>query len=336
MVTSPGGWYAHLVMASPHGSPRVKRLLIAGALLLAGCLGLLLARRPAPPEPVYQGKPLSAWVMALNSAGSRDRAEEVIRSSGSNAVPSLVRMLRTPDPVLARPVRAFGRHAPNRLSRMLYRAVDPFSAPARRALAAQALRVLGPQAQAALPALTDALAGDQTVSWHAALTLAQFGQVGVDALLAALPRSRPEQAGYICYALGTQGYSATNAVPALAALVETAPPQLAEQAANALGALGKPAVPRLLQSLRHPSAAVRVLAAEALAKVGPPARDALPRLIELAKDDQPLVRRTAISVLPSIRPSGQGILEVLTNATEDPDAQVRAKALEALRKLEAR
>ena len=265
------------------------------------------------------------------SSGTHQEAERAILGLGSNAVPCLVRLLRTPNPVLATPFKAIGRRA-NRVRQALYRVVNPFSASAQRAAAAQALRDLGPQAEAALPALTNALRDDQTVSWYAALALAQFGQRGIAALTNALPRSGPEQAGFVCYALGSQGPSASNAIPALARVMEEGSPELGEKAARALGDIGRIAVPRLLRMMDHPAPAVRILAIQALANIGPLARPALPKLIHLATDDQPLVRGAAIDALPQIRPSGIGIAEVLNQTLNDPDPQLRAKASQALKR----
>jgi HEAT repeat protein len=309
--------------------------LAAGTVLLAASV-LLMLRRPPMPEPTYGAKPLSAWLRALNVAGTEEEAEHAILSFGSNAVPALVYLLRTPDPVLARPVQAIGRRSPMRMSRLLYRLVNPFAAPAQRAQAARALRTLGPQAQAALPALTNALRDDQTVSWYAALALAQFGGPGITALTNALPSSSPEQARCICYALGTQGMSASNAIPALARLIETGPPSVAETAARALTQVGRLALPTFGKLLEHPNAPVRIQAAKALAAMGPPARPALPQVLKVARKDQPAVRAVAIDALISIRPQGDGIREVLTNAVEDPDPQVRARAAQALEKLRER
>jgi HEAT repeat protein len=164
--------------------------------------------------------------------------------------------------------------------------------------------------------------------------LAQLGEPGLTVLSSALSQSAPTQAGYICYALGTQGPGASNAIPVLATVMETGPPQVAERAASALADIGRLAVPRLLRTLEHPDPAVRILAVNALARLGPPARAALPKLIDLAKEDQAIVRAMAIEALPKIRPTGAGVVEVLTNALRDPDQQVRAKATQALEKLQ--
>jgi HEAT repeats len=309
---------------------RAMKLLLAGlAVLLALGVAGLVVRRPAVPQPTYEGKTVSNWAFALNYAGTQRQAEKAILTLGSNAVPSLVQLLRAPDPILAKPIQALGRCFPSRFSRGLYRLTDPFAAAAGRAAAARSLRVLGPRARAALPALTDALFDDPIVSWNAALTLAQFGEAGLTALTRALPRSPPANAGGICYALGTQGPSASNAVPTLAAIMETAPPPVAESAGKALGAIGRVAVPRLRETLEHGNTPARVLAVNALAIAGPPARTALPKLMRMAAEDEPPVRAAVVAALPRIRPTGTGLSGVLSNALRDPDRQVRSKAAQA-------
>jgi len=283
--------------------------------------------------PTFQGKPLSTWTLALNSATMHDRAEAAIRAAGTNAVPELARLLRTPDPPLARAVRFVARHTPDRLSRLLTRVFHPYSGSAQRVAAAQALRLLGSQAEAAVPALGEALQDERTVSWHAALALAQLGQPGTAALIHALPKSAPEQAGYICYALGTQGLSASNAIPILSTTLDSADPQRAEWAARALGDVGKLSVPNLLHSLEHTNPAVRVLAVNALGSIGPAARGVTPYVLKHALDDERVVRLAAVEVLAKIRPSGAGITGALTNLEQDPDPQIAAKARQALAKV---
>jgi HEAT repeat protein len=284
-------------------------------------------------EPVYQGKPLSAWTVALNTPGMHDQAESVIRAAGTNAVPCLGQLLRTPDPPLARLVKFVTRHTPDRLSQLLNRVFHPYSGSAQRAAAAQALRLLGPEAEAALPALADALGDDQTVSWHAALSLAQLGQPGTTALMKALPKSAPAQTDFICYALSLQGPSASNAIPTLAAFLERGDPQHGEWVARALAGIGKPSLPQLLQSLEHMNPSVRLVAIKALASIGPPARTATTNLLQHARVDERVVRLAAIEALPKVRPSGAGITDTLTNLTHDPDPQIRAKALDALHQI---
>ena len=85
--------------------------LIAVALAVAGVVAFQ-ALRPQAREPAYQGKPLSFWLDGLKvhqghlpqrlqrSAAASEIAERAIREIGTNAVPSLLKMLRAKDSVM--------------------------------------------------------------------------------------------------------------------------------------------------------------------------------------------------------------------------------------------
>src|SRR5450631_1968611 len=78
------------------------------ALLLAAFLGGLcwMTLRPGEPEPFYKGKPLSYWLegfaqMSLpnpkHPEPSKGEAAEAVRQLGTNAIPTLLRLLRKED-----------------------------------------------------------------------------------------------------------------------------------------------------------------------------------------------------------------------------------------------
>ncbi len=80
----------------------MRRGLIICAALAAGalCVWLALPQR-APPEPVYQGKPVSYWLETISAEDARTNGGvfspqfcQAMRSMGSNAVPFLVYRLR--------------------------------------------------------------------------------------------------------------------------------------------------------------------------------------------------------------------------------------------------
>jgi len=84
-----------------------NRLLIPSGVLLVAVGGLLLWRSLSDEEPVYQGRPLRSWLdhhVASSSARPRygspgwKEADEAIRHIGTNAIPTLVAMLRAKDP----------------------------------------------------------------------------------------------------------------------------------------------------------------------------------------------------------------------------------------------
>jgi HEAT repeats len=78
-----------------------RKLLLAGlaAVVLLCGLGWLIVRAHEPPEPVYQGKRLSDWLHENSSLGGgrNPTVQEAFRQFGTNAIPTLLRMLRAQD-----------------------------------------------------------------------------------------------------------------------------------------------------------------------------------------------------------------------------------------------
>src|SRR5215469_11736120 len=68
-------------------------------LALLGGLAWEVLRTKDPPEPVYQGKRLGEWLAGYN--GPSPETDEVVRRLGTNAIPTLLRMLRAKDSQLA-------------------------------------------------------------------------------------------------------------------------------------------------------------------------------------------------------------------------------------------
>jgi hypothetical protein len=83
-----------------------RGLIISGvAVIIAGVLALWALSRSEPREPVYQGRPLSQWILLLDAhtehQAENDAARLAFLHLGQEAVPGLVRILhRRPDPVL--------------------------------------------------------------------------------------------------------------------------------------------------------------------------------------------------------------------------------------------
>lgn len=83
-----------------------KRFRIVAGLLLAGVVGLLVWRAPGPREPVFEGRTLTSWLdhhvassaasPPYNSPGWK-KADEAIRHIGTNAIPTLLEMIRARD-----------------------------------------------------------------------------------------------------------------------------------------------------------------------------------------------------------------------------------------------
>src|SRR5258706_15094695 len=95
--------------SSPFGLPVIllpmgkKRGLLLAVLFvaLAGGLVWMLSR---PAEPVYQGKPLSAWLAEFNGGpvDTNQAAFVAFRELGTNAIPALLKTIQSGDPPFER------------------------------------------------------------------------------------------------------------------------------------------------------------------------------------------------------------------------------------------
>jgi hypothetical protein len=165
-------------------------LRITIAVLGAAILGSLIWQSTGPSEPVYQGKTLSSWLdhhvptssanPPYNSPGWH-QAEEALRQIGTNAIPTLLRMIRAHDfPWKLKLVRLAEKQ---RLVRFRYRYAMPLNEEAE-----YAFRILGTNAASAVPELIEIYEGNLSESSQrcAALALGSIGgpaKAAVPALL---------------------------------------------------------------------------------------------------------------------------------------------------------
>src|SRR6478736_3856380 len=93
-------WPRHEIRA---GMGMSRRIGIVTGLLLAGVVGSLLWRACGPREPVFEGRALTSWLdhHVASSAASPPfgspgwkKADEAIRRIGTNAIPTLLAMIR--------------------------------------------------------------------------------------------------------------------------------------------------------------------------------------------------------------------------------------------------
>jgi HEAT repeat protein len=174
--------------------------------------------------------------------------------------------------------------------------------PARLRLeAARSLGQLGLDVRAALPALEEALKGDDTAVRRAA----------ADA----------------------QGQIGTEALPDLTRLLGNADARLREGAARALGQMGLPArsaLPALMRLMKDPDPAVRTQVALALWNIDQNAEVALPILRMVIVDVDNRDRWEAIEAVGTIsvqaNPPIRGLMTPVVSALKDRDARVRTQA----------
>ena len=90
---------------------RVQIVLVIALVGLAGVTAWRVLQASCEKEPVYRGKPLSAWLEAYRMHGmagvetwqvrlEQQEADEAVRHAGTNALPTLLRMLRAHDSAL--------------------------------------------------------------------------------------------------------------------------------------------------------------------------------------------------------------------------------------------
>ena len=268
-------------------------LSLTGAALLAIVMALLFIDSGAP-DPRYQNKPLSGWLRDLGGGNRAQRtwAEDAIRNIGTNALPLLLNELRAQD--------LLGWQVWHRiLPRKAY------TVAADRCIAAdRALQVLGPEAEAALPALLQIAADPRCGDDRPRRALAAIGPRAVAPMISALTNSNERVRSCAALVLRSIGPSARDAAPAL------------------------------LRSLRDPDARVRAHAAGGLSRIGADPEIAIPALIERLSDTDSYVRFCAVMSLGEFGEQATSAVPALQSLESDQSPKVRQQALDAVRRIE--
>lgn len=289
-----------------------KRIIIVTGLLLALIVGSLLWRASGPPEPVFEGRTLTSWLdhHVPTSAASPPygspgwkKADEAIRHIGTNAIPTLLEMIRARD----RPawvvkfmdtVRGFG--FPVRKYR---------HAMARHEEAEYAFEMLGTNAIAAVPELIRIY--EQNIS--------------------------PSSQRCAALSLGHIGREAQAALPALFGNFTHTNSDVRFHAVSAVMNIGgEPGVvvPALTRALKDPSVNVRWNALSGLSRFGGHARPAVPEILKML-DDPGMVGTASITqqvttALWRIAPEKIGKPLVVEQATPMITNGVTAQALKLI------
>ena len=136
-----------------------KRVHIALAVLLVSLAGVIAWQVLHLREPVYQGKRLSSWLEAYKLHGvagvetwqvreEQQKADEAVRQAGTNALPTLLRMLRAKDSALK--VKLMDLAARQHFIRIKYTPAEELNY-----RACWAFGVLRGKARSAIPALME-------------------------------------------------------------------------------------------------------------------------------------------------------------------------------------
>jgi HEAT repeats len=243
-----------------------RRILLAVLVVVLSGLAWWLLR---PSEPYYKSKSLSAWLedYTLNDSSGTDDA---VRHIGTNAIPTLLGMLRARDsPLKAKFIELVG--GPH------FAGIDFITAGERNFQARLAFRALGPDASNAVPQLLQIYAENISLDSRCQ-TMAALGEIG------------PE---------------AKSAIPTILGVLKTTNGPVRWYAVLALGRIhGEPelVVPELLKPLHDPDARLHRYAAEALGEFGTNAQSAIPDLTLMLNDPNNLTRYAATNALKQIDP----------------------------------
>lgn len=266
-------------------------LAISVVLVLGAILWLAFQRENR--EPSYQGKPLSVWLKDFDAAqGSAEyaAAQSAIQHFGTNVVPRLIYYLRRKDP----PFYARWINLKAKLH-LLRGEVDYAVFWHRRA--AHACGALGPAAEAAFPALTEAM-NDRGAASDVGNGLSRMMPRSVPVLTNVLATgsvvARCRAADNLVTAFShpeVEGMARTALISAL----HDSDPGVRMAAASAFQFWNtnlNSVVPELARVLSDPDPSVRGNAATSLANFGSAAKAAVPEFLKLLQDTNPYVSGT--------------------------------------------
>ncbi len=244
-----------------------RRILLA--VLLAALGGIILWRVDQPRDPMYQGRSLSQWLKEYDPRifiNNKEEVDDAIRHIGTNAIPTLLKMLRSKDNV----VKAAAVKQAERANLIWISLAEE-----RDVEAAQGFEVLGASAKDAVPALVEIY--KQRIS--------------------------PDSEMATAWALGCIGPAAKKAIPQLLEAATNANTVLRQCAIESLGRIrSEPelSVPGLIRALDDADQQTRYEAANALSAFGTNATAAIPALVRIIKSHDKHIYRTAADALKAI------------------------------------
>jgi hypothetical protein len=241
-----------------------KRIGIGLFFLLVLVAATVLWRATRPDEPIYEEKPLTRWLEShvpnssadppFNSPGWK-KADEALRHIGTNAIPTLLRMVRAKDPpqVILKLIDAAQQRG---LAKQRYR-----RAYQRNEEGEYAFEVLGTNAVAAVPELIAIYQANVSPSSQrcAALALGHIGRpaaAAIPVLLNDFTHTNGEVRFYAVSALYHIGGEPSVVVPALKGVLRDPKPEVRWNASGALSKFGRraqSAVPELLEAINDPA-----------------------------------------------------------------------------------
>jgi HEAT repeat protein len=154
-------------------------------------------------------------------------------------------MVQEKDPAFRTGIWSTAPLLPKSLRRVILRNMAWTNAIEVRVAAARSLAIVGPQAQAAIPALENALHdGEMRVRLEAATALGRIGSESVPALMRGLENTDPEIRHAAAYGLGEVGLDAQPAIPLLTQALNDSNQQVRASAAYSLTLIQPRRIPR--------------------------------------------------------------------------------------------
>jgi len=204
------------------------------------------------------------------------------------------------------------------------------------------LQRIGPGAEAAVPALVEALA-DGGDWWMKRNALAALGAIGpragaaLPAVIEAMDDAEERHRAAAAIASGRIAGWTGRAIDIVAESVRSREPMVYREAALTLQELGPSAVvaiPQLLAVLRDPDARWPHFAVQALEAIGPAAVVAVPELIPTLADARHFVRFQAASMLARLGPAAEAAIPALRDrVAKETDKLVREQVSRALEQI---
>jgi HEAT repeats/HEAT repeat len=256
----------------------ILRIQIFAASFLSGVLLGFAHRCEAydqPEKPLYEGKPVSAWIKESKDADPTIR-EKALQILDKKIIPDLIRNTKSNDYATRwGALEDLGRIGPVAKSATpVVGSLLKHEEAMIRVIAATTLKRIDPKTTLAVPILVDALGykKDSTVRCFASTAFIHFGEEAVQPLFDALPGLDPFGRLW---------------------------------ASGGLSLIGKPALPLLIKGLEHKSALIREASATAIANMADneieisleDAKPALEALRRIATDPEPAVRDAVAKAL---------------------------------------
>ena len=239
--------------------------------LIPAIFCLLAIQSTQAKEPYFDGKPLSQWLCCE----PRNDEEKAVRQIGSNAIPTLLDILGATDKTAKRvAARLDNKSIQHNVSS------DDFKIDDFQAFAVDGFRILGTNAESAIPKIVKLLDKEET-SFNAAQALAVVGPNGFAALTNYLATG--SMRGSVVMALGQKGGGDPQLVTQLLiAALKDGDPGIRVNAADLLaGRDPNIAIPALIEALDDKNPDARRWAATSLGSYGSNARAAAPQILTL-------------------------------------------------------